>query len=105
MTRPHLALFAMVALFVAIAVTACETSSDIDPRLIECYTDVVVARESSLDTMQAQASVRATLQKHGFTKEQFETDLADVGKDPVKFRALYDSVAKRLAARRDTTTN
>lgn len=98
-------LLALLVLLAAIFLTACEGSSDIQPRLIECYTDVVVARESTLDTLQAQAKVRAVLQKHGYSAELFETELATVGKDPVKFRALYDSVAKRLAARRDTTTN
>lgn len=94
---------AIAALFVVLLATACEDATTIDATLIECYTEVVVARESTLDTARAQADVQAVLRKHGYTKERLERELSEVGQDPARFRALYDSVAKRLAARRDTT--
>ena len=79
---------------------ACSESSSIDSSLVDVYTDVVIARESTLDTMQAQADVRAALARHGYTQERFETELRKAGDDPATFRALYDSVSARISAKR-----
>ena len=89
-----------VALALAFLTAGCGESSSIDSSLVNVYTDVVIARESTLDTVQAQADVRAALARYGYTQERFETELRKAGEDPATFRALYDSVSARISAKR-----
>jgi|694.fasta_scaffold13951_8 hypothetical protein len=88
------------ALALALCGSGCGEPSSIDASLVNVYTDVVIARESTLDTVQAQADVRAALARHGYTQERFETALRKAGEDPTTFRALYDSVSARIATKR-----
>ena len=81
-------------------IVACSDKPALDPALIDVYADVVVTRESTLDTARAQADVRAVLQRHGYTAERFEQELRDAGSNPTTFRMLYDSVSARISAKR-----
>ena len=96
--RQSLRLLLIVTL--CLAAVGCAEKTSVDPALINVYADVVVARESSLDTVQAQADVRAALQRHGYTAERFDEELRQAGADPTTFRMLYDSVSARLQAKR-----
>ena len=89
-----------VALALVLLTTGCGESASIDKSLVDVYTDVVIARESTLDTVQAKDDVRAALARHGYTQERFETALRKAGEDPTTFRALYDSVSARISAKR-----
>lgn len=92
---PLLLLAALMCMLVG-----CSDKAGVDPALINVYADVVVARESSLDTAQAQADVRAALQRHGYTAKRLDEELRQAGADPATFRMLYDSVSARLQAKR-----
>ena len=90
----------LAALAITLVTAACSDTSTIDSSLVDVYTDVVIARESTLDTVKSQADVRAALERHGYTQERFETELREAGQDPATFRALYDSVSARISAKR-----
>ncbi|MBU3740693.1 MAG: hypothetical protein FGM24_00245 [Candidatus Kapabacteria bacterium] len=90
----------IISMVCLLAVSACSDKPTVDPKLVDVYTDVVIARESTVDSIQAQSKVRAALVQHGYTQERFEQELRAAGEDPTTFRMLYDSVSTRISAKR-----
>lgn len=93
-------LYSVICTACLLSATACNDTSTIDTKLVDVYTDVVIARESTVDSVQAQADVRAALARHGYTQERFEQELRAAGEDPTTFRSLYDSVSTRISTKR-----
>ncbi len=72
--------------------------------LIDTYTDVLIARESSLDTAVIRARVDSVLRAHSYDKARFDTDLRAMGTDARSLASFYDSVTQRLARKREATS-
>ncbi len=84
--------------------TSCGESDVPDQRLISAYTDVMLVRQSSLDTTVIARRVDSVLQHHGFTSSEFFDRVREEGQDPRMFKAMFDSVAARYERMRDTTS-
>jgi hypothetical protein len=72
--------------------------------LIDTYADVLIARESSLDTAVVRARVDSVLRAHSYDKARFDTDLRSMGTDARSLTSFYDSVTQRLARKREATS-
>lgn len=71
-----------------------------DNRLISTYADVLLVRESTVDSAQSKQRFDSVLHLNGYTKEGFENALRDQSKDRERFKTFYDSVVARVRAKR-----
>jgi hypothetical protein len=84
--------------------TSCNDSEVPDERLVSAYVDVMIVRQSSLDTTVIAQRVDSVLQHHGFTSTEFFDRVREEGQRPRMFKAMFDSVAARYERMRDTTS-
>jgi hypothetical protein len=85
-------------------ITACSDSEVPDERLVSAYVDVMIVRQSSMDTTVIARRVDSVLQHHGFTSAEFFERVREEGQRPRMFKAMFDSVAARYERMRDTTS-
>ncbi len=84
--------------------TSCNDAEVPDERLVSAYVDVMIVRQSSLDTTVIAQRVDSVLQHHGFTSTEFFDRVREEGQRPRMFKAMFDSVAARYERMRDTTS-
>ncbi len=84
--------------------TSCTDSDVPDERLVSAYVDVMIVRQSSLDTAVIAHRVDSVLQRHGFTSTEFFNRVREESQHPRMFKAMFDSVAARYERMRDTTS-
>lgn len=98
---PLVAIVFAVVIAAGIITTSCEGSSADTSKLVETYADVIIVRETSVDTTVITARVDSVLRAHNYEKTQFEADLRSMGSDPRTLTSFYDSVSQRLARKRE----
>jgi len=86
------------ACFVATALfcLACTKNDVVDDRMLQAYTDYVVLRMSSSDTVVVQRRLDSLIHSHGYTQESFFAELSSYGQDRETMRVFYDSVRARV---------
>lgn len=92
------------ALACAAFCTSCNDAEVPDERLVSAYVDVMIVRQSSLDTAVIAQRVDSVLQHHGFTSAEFFERVREEGQRPRMFKAMFDSVNARYERMRDTTS-
>lgn len=92
------------ALACIVFATSCGDSDVPDERLVSAYVDVMIVRQTSLDTSVIARRVDSVLQRHGFTSSEFFDRVRAEGQNPRMFKAMFDSVAARYESMRDTTS-
>lgn len=95
---------ATAALCCIVVAMGCSTDETPDERLVAAYADVMIVRQSSLDTTVIARRVDSVLQHHGFTSTEFFERVREEGQRPRMFKAMFDSVAARYERMRDTTS-
>jgi hypothetical protein len=67
-----------------------------DENFVQTYTEVLIAREQyPNDTAQANRSVRAIIQQHGFSESAFRQRFNDLTSKPDKLRQMLDTARNR----------
>lgn len=82
----------------------CGGSDVPDERLVSAYADVMIVRQSSMDTTIIARRVDSVLQHHGYTHAEFFERVREEAQRPRMFKAMFDSVAARYERMRDTTS-
>jgi len=80
----------------ALCCIACTTTEEVDERMLKAYTEYVVLRMSSSDTIIVQKRLDSLIRAHGYTEESFFTELSSYGKNRETMRVFYDSVRARV---------
>ena len=82
----------------------CGGSDVPDERLVSAYADVMIVRQSSMDTTVIARRLDSVLQHHGSTHAEFFERVREEAQRPRMFKAMFDSVAARYERMRDTTS-
>ena len=84
------------AVLITVSCVACTTSEDVDERMLKAYTEYVVLRMSSSDTVVVKKRLDSLIQAHGYTEESFFAELSSYSKNRETMRMFYDSVRVRI---------
>lgn len=79
---------------------ACTSKSKVDNRLVTTYASVLLVRESTVDSVQAQRRFDSVLNVNGYTKASFERELREQSENHAQFKEFYDSVMVRVKQQR-----
>lgn len=77
---------------------ACSSEEEELERFIDTYREVLIARETHVDSSEANAAVREVFREHGYTEPEFRRKYFDLARDTKRFIVVLDSV--RNMARR-----
>ena len=87
-------LFFSILLFVL----SCSYWSDDKDKFINTYKEILIARQSILDTAKASQEVLKIYEKNGYTLESFKEDYFEYAKNPEEFIIMIDSARERAKA-------
>ncbi len=86
-------IFCLVFIF---ALSACSQDENSEGRFIETYRQILIARETIPDSVQANTAVSKIIQKNGYTESSFKEEFFNLAKDKKSFGNLIDSVRKSI---------
>ena len=92
----------LACVLACVALTSCADETIPDRRLINAYSDVIIAREMYGDSALVDKAIDSALSARDFGRDEFDVELRTMTRSPQLFKAFYDSVTAELTRRRDS---
>lgn len=75
---------------------SCNNDNEIDPKILNLYKEILIARETNLDNNLANQEVANIFKKYKMTEKEFRFEMQSMSKDNDKFMKLIDSVRNSI---------
>lgn len=85
----------LLTLFLLFLITACSTEDKEKNKFMDTYMSILIARETFIDSVQANNAVQMVLKKNGYTEKTFFQVWKQYTANPKEFNNMMDTIRTR----------
>ncbi len=93
-------IFSLFLLIILFLFSSCSNIEKKQEKFIKAYKEILITRETLLDTLEANRKVLEILTKYGYDEITFRNDFFELAKNSEQFRVMLDSLRQSII--RDT---
>lgn len=86
-------------------IISCNDSDDVNQRFLDTYREILIARETIADSVEANKRVMEIMDEHGYTQAEFQEEFFEIASDNEEMVRTIDSLRNYLKSKADSIRN